>query len=128
VENDKLNELKETSTEIVVGGRKLYLRYSLNALAALEDEYGSMEAALNIDSKEPMMGKLRKLLFVGLRAIQPEITEDEVGETFTMADMEQFQTAIQEAVKTGLPEDTTTEGAVDENPLARHGKGKHKRG
>jgi hypothetical protein len=102
---NKLSKLQKKSIEIEVDGETFYLRYDLNALVALEEEYGDIEVAFDFEEdSKGAIGKLRKVLFVGLQANHAGITEDEVGGMFTMENLNSFQEAITKAMDTAMPE------------------------
>jgi len=104
--SDKIAKLQKKSVEIVVDESKYYLRYDLNALVRLEDAYGNIEAAFDFE-ENPVgaIGKLRKILFVGLEANHPKITEEAVGAMFTVENFGEFQTAIGKAMDLAMPEE-----------------------
>ena len=102
---DKLSKLRKKSIEIKVDEESFYLRYDLNALVALEEAYGDIEAAFDFD-ENPVgaIGKLRKVLQVGLQANHAGLSEEEVGSLFTMENLGDFQAAIGQAMDTAMPE------------------------
>lgn len=101
----KLAKLQKKSVEIHVEGKTLYLRYNLNALIKLEDAYENIEEAFDFEENpKGAMGKLRKVLWVGLNANHGEITEEEVGEMFTIENIAEFQDAIGKAMNAAMPE------------------------
>ncbi len=102
----KLSKLRKKSIEIKVEEEVFYLRYDLNALIALEEAYGNIEAAFDFD-EDPRgaIGKLRKVLHVGLQANQPGLSEEEVGSMFTMENLSDFQDAIGSAMNIAMPEE-----------------------
>ena len=103
---DKLAKLRKKSVEIKVDDDLYFLRYDLNALVALEDAYENIEDALNFEENPTgAIGKLRKVLFVGLMANHPEMTEDEVGGLFTVENLADFQEAIAKAMDAAMPEE-----------------------
>ena len=101
----KLSEMQKRSIEVKVDDQILYLRYDLNALAALEEKYGDIDSAFNFeeDSKN-IISKLRFVLHVGLHANQPDMTVEDVGGLFTLENLQEFQDAIGGAVEQGMPE------------------------
>lgn len=79
------------------------LRYDLNALALLEERYGDLDKALNaFNTGSPRA--LRFLLYAGLVHEDGDLTEAGAGALFAMADIRDLGQAINEAVRTGLPE------------------------
>jgi len=111
---DKLAKLRKKSVEITVDEEIFYLRYDLNALCELEDAYENIEDAFNFEENpKGAIGKLRKVLFVGLKANHPEITEATVGGMFTVENLSEFQDAIAKAMDIAMPE-----GDDGKNPKA----------
>ena len=109
----KLSKLQKKSIEIKVDGDAYYLRYDLNALVALENEYGDIEQAFDFDENpKGAIGKLLKVLYVGLQANHKEISEQDVGSIFTMENLADFQEAVGRAMNTAMPEQAVEE----ENP------------
>jgi hypothetical protein len=105
-EKDKLSKMQKKSIEIVVDDKPLYLRYDLNALVELETAYGDIEKAFDFDEDSTgAIGKLRKVLHVGLLANHPDLTEEEVGALFTMENLNDFQEAVGKAMETAMPEE-----------------------
>jgi len=103
---DKIAKLRKKSVEIEVDESKYYLRFDLNALVRLEDAYGNIEAAFDFEENPTgAIGKLRKILFVGLEANHPELTEEEVGAMFTVENLGEFQIAIGKAMDLAMPEE-----------------------
>ena len=102
---DKIANLLKKSVEIEVDDAKYYLRFDLNALVRLEDAYGNIETAFDFE-ENPVgaIGKLRKILFVGLEANHPNITEEEVGAMFSVVNLGEFQTAIGKAMDLAMPD------------------------
>jgi len=102
----KLSKLRKKSIEIKVEEEVYYLRYDLNALIELEEEYGDIEAAFDFEENpKGAIGKLRKVLYVGLQANHADISEEEVGGLFTMANLADFQEAIGSAMNMAMPEE-----------------------
>ncbi len=102
----KLSKLRKKSIEITVEEEVFYLRYDLNALITLEEAYGDIEQAFDFDENPTgAIGKLRKVLAVGLQANHPELSEDEVGSLFTMENLADFQAAIGQAMDSAMPEE-----------------------
>lgn len=102
---DKLAKLRKKSVEISVDKEIYFLRYDLNALVELENAYDNIEEAFNFEENpKGAIGKLRKVLFVGLQANHPEITEKEVGAMFTVENLGEFQEAIAKAMDAAMPD------------------------
>jgi hypothetical protein len=103
---DKLDKLRKKSIEIKVEEEPYYLRYDLNALVKLEESYGDIEKAFDFENNPGgAIGKLRKVLFVGLQANHKELTEEDVGNLFTLENLSDFQAAIGMAMEAAMPEE-----------------------
>lgn len=103
---DTLSKLQKKSIKIKVDEDTLYLRYDLNALVSLESAYGDIEAAFDFDEDSAgAIGKLRKVLHVGLLANHPDLTEEDVGALFTMENLNDFQEAVGKAMESAMPEE-----------------------
>ena len=101
----KLSKLQKKSIEIEVDDDTFFLRYDLNALVTLEECYGDIESAFDFEENPGgAIGKLRKVLHVGLQANHKGISEEEVGAMFTMDNLADFQEAIGKAMETAMPE------------------------
>ena len=110
----KLSKLQKKSIRIKVDGESYYLSYDLNALVALENEYGDIEQAFEFDENpKGAIGKLLKVLFVGLQANHKDISELDVGAIFTMENLADFQEAVGRAMNTAMPEQVVDD---EENP------------
>lgn len=104
--DNKLAKLRKKSVEIEVGEATYYLRYDLNALVELEEAYENIEEAFNFEENpKGAIGKLRKVLYVGLRANHPDITERDVGALFTVENLGDFQDAIGAAMNIAMPDE-----------------------
>ncbi len=111
---DKLAKLRKKSVSIEVDGDKYFLRYDLNALVELEDAYDNIEQAFNFEENpKGAISKLRKVLYAGLMANHPDMTEKAVGELFTVENLGDFQEAIAKAMDAAMPDE-----AERKNPKA----------
>ena len=71
-------------------GKERTIRFTLNALAELEDKFGSVQAAFDKLEKEKSMKALRTILWAGLLHESPDITEHEVGDLIDLGYMAQL--------------------------------------
>jgi hypothetical protein len=103
---EKLAKLRKKSVEILVDGESYFLRYDLNALVELEDNYDNIEDAFNFEENpKGAISKLRKVLYVGLKANHKDISEEEVGGMFTVENLAEFQEAIAKAMDAAMPDE-----------------------
>jgi len=105
-DSKQLAKLQKKSVEITIEDDTYFLRYDLNALVELEEAYENIEEALNFEENpKGAIGKLRKVLYVGLKANHPDISERDVGALFTVENLPEFQEAIAKAMDAAMPED-----------------------
>lgn len=75
-------------------GVEYELRFTLNALAELEDRYGSPQAAFDKLEKEQSMKALRFILWAGMQSAHPNMTETQVGNLIDTANMQDLMESI----------------------------------
>lgn len=78
------------------------LLFDLNAFACLEEEYGSIDAALNALA-EGKVKALRAVLWAGLVHGDDALTVKDVGHLITLADLQRVTEAVNEALSQALP-------------------------
>ena len=100
VSNAKQQIIKVTLRD----GVERKLVFTLNALAELEEKFGSVEKAFDKLEKENSMVALRAILWAGFLYDDPNITEREVGNLIDLAFMETLTNAVSTALETGMPE------------------------
>lgn len=110
-----LDQVREKKTKININGKEMVVRYDLNALAELEENFGSLEDlenALNTGG----MKNLRKILWIGLKHEDENLTEKEVGAAFDLKSLVNVGTIIKEALTGSMPEpEETTEEEKEKN-------------
>lgn len=79
------------------------LVYDLNAFAALEEEQGSVEVALDA-LKKGSVKALRAVLWAGLVHEDEALTVKDVGRLVTLADLQCVTEAVNEAISQALPQ------------------------
>lgn len=99
----KVADVREKTPTIELDGKTYTLRYDFNAWADMEEEYGSMEAAINeLTAAEDLKGKpastTRFFLWVGLHQDMPELTLQDVGRLLNPGNMTQILDGILKAV------------------------------
>ncbi len=93
-------------------GKERTIRFTLNALAELEDKFGSVQAAFDKLEKEKSMKALRTILWAGLLHENPDITEQEVGNLIDLGYMAQLMESIGTALDNDLPKEPVVGAAV----------------
>ena len=91
------------------------LKFTLNALAELEDKYGSVQAAFDKLEKENSMKALRTILWAGFLHENPDLTEQQVGNLIDLDYMETLQQSLGEAFAGDMPEELTDGGTAAPN-------------
>lgn len=83
--------------------KERHLRYDLNALAEVEDAFGSMGSAFAA-LRQGSMKAVRCLLWAGLLHEDPDLTLHDVGALVTMENLGTVSDAIMPAINGGIPE------------------------
>ncbi len=104
-------EVKPKAIKIALSdGVQRTVRFTLNALAELEDKFGSVQAAFDKLEKENSMKALRAILWAGFLHESPELTEQEVGNLIDIAYMQELIGTLNTALEQDLaPEEESGE-------------------
>lgn len=104
-------EVKPKAIKIALSdGVQRTIRFTLNALAELEDKFGSVQAAFDKLEKENSMKALRAILWAGFLHESPELTEQEVGNLIDIAYMQELIGTLNTALEQDLaPEEESGE-------------------
>lgn len=86
----------------IVLDKERTLLFDLNAFACLEEEYGSIEEALDALAKGKVKA-LRAILWAGLQHEDEGLTVKDVGKLLTLADLQRVAEAVNEALAQALP-------------------------
>ena len=126
--------VKAKESKINIEGKEYIVKFTMNSFIELEEEFGSIDEAMDairgipvLDKegnpvmqkvKDPETGEeveeqkrkmslkaIRKFLFVGLMAKQPELTESDVGDVITLANMGEIMKAITDTMASSLPKE-----------------------
>ena len=111
-----LNDVKEKVAEITLrDGVKRPIRYTLNALAELEDKYGSVDAAFEALDKGSVKA-VRFILWAGLISDSPELTEQHVGNLIDVQYLQDLIGTLGTSLENGLPRpEALPDGVQDPN-------------
>ena len=91
-------------------GKELTLKFNLNALYFLEQEYGDIEVAL----EQVQDGKIKAMISITTAALsaggnrQDPYTEQEVADMVDVDDLERIAKALENLLEKGKKEDTLT--------------------
>lgn len=110
--------LKDVKTEPVkitlLDGVERTLRFTLNAMAELEDKYGSVDAAF-AELDKGSIKAVRFILWAGLMHEDPNLTEQQVGNLIDIQYMQELMNSVETALDTDLPEQTEPAKLTDGN-------------
>lgn len=104
------------STITLNDGVERRIKFDLNAMAELEDRYGSVDAAFEALDKQSIKA-LRFILWAGLVHEDESLTEQKVGSLIDMKYLQETMGVLGEALGTDMPNEETPaiEGANDPN-------------
>lgn len=99
VKDVKSKAVKITLTD----GVERTIKFTLNALAELEDRYGSVDEAFKqLDNNS--IKAVRCILWAGLIHEDPELTEQQVGNLIDIQYMQELMASLGEAFDADMPE------------------------
>ena len=98
-----LIDAKAKTTKITLNdGVERELRFTLNAMAEMEDRYGSVDAAFEaLDSNS--IKAVRFVLWAGLMHTDEGLTEKQVGNLIDIQLMNEIMSTMSEAMQSDLP-------------------------
>lgn len=97
----KLEDVKQKAVPVMLDKERSLL-FDLNAMADLEDKYGSMQKAMK-SMTEGSIKAIRALIWAGLKHEDEALTERQVGAMLTMVDMEDVSMKLAEAMEKCMP-------------------------
>lgn len=99
VKDVKSKDIKITLND----GVERTIKFTLNALAELEDRYGSVDEAFKqLDNNS--IKAVRYILWAGLIHEDPELTEQQVGNLIDIQYMQELMASLGEAFDADMPE------------------------
>ncbi len=112
-----LADVKSKTVKITLNdGVERTIKFTLNALAELEDKFGSVQAAFDKLEKENSMKALRAILWAGFLHESPNLTEREVGNLIDIAYMQELVESLGTAFESDMAKDEKpAEGAQSPN-------------
>lgn len=118
-----VKDVKSKSVPLVLmDGKERHLRFTLNALAELEDKYGSVEAAFNKVEQENSVAALRFVLWAGLCWEDEELTERMVGDLIDLNYMQEMIEKLGNALDGDMPVDPQAQAFAARNAAGLPGK------
>ena len=107
-----LRDVKSKKTSITLSdGVERELKFTLNALAEMEDRYGSVDAAFKALEANSIKA-VRLVLWAGLLHTEEGLTEQQVGNLIDVQCMENIMSSIGTAMKNDMPEEKENEVAL----------------
>ena len=99
VKDVKSKDIKITLND----GVERTIKFTLNALAELEDRYGSVDEAFKqLDNNS--IKAVRCVLWAGLIHEDPELTEQQVGNLIDIQYMQELMSSLNDAFDSNMPE------------------------
>ena len=103
-------DVKSKTVKITLNdGVERTIKFTLNALAELEDKFGSVQAAFDKLEKENSMKALRAVLWAGLLWKEPDLTEKQVGDLIDLSLMQDIAQSLNDAFEADMPQDNIAE-------------------
>lgn len=105
----KSEVMKDEGVKITLGNKDFEVKFDLNALCNLQDEFGELDEAFkSLDMKD--LKKIRKLLRIALaNGENIDITELEVGALINLDNIHEVTDTLTKALNGAMPS-TTEEG------------------
>ncbi len=97
-------DLQPQITSIVLKGKKYMMNFDLNAMAELEDIFGSLRIAIT-QLKQRKLKAVRSFLYAVLKSSDESLTEFEVGKLIDMNNFNDIEKAITKLINNAFEED-----------------------
>jgi hypothetical protein len=97
-------------------GKERHLRFTLNALAELEERFGSTEAAFSKVENESSVVALRAILWAGLLWEEPDLTEFDVGNLIDINYMSEMLSTLTAALSADMPDTSAGKLPAGDSP------------
>ena len=109
-----VSEVKGKTVKITLNdGVERTIKFTLNALAELEDKFGSVQAAFDKLEKENSMKALRTILWAGFLHEDATLTEQQVGNLIDLAYMQELVSSLNTAFENDM-----SQGEVSAEPAS----------
>lgn len=96
-------DLQAQSTTIELKGKKYDMNFDLNAMAELEDIFGSLQIAI-AELKKKKLKAVRSFLYAVLKSTDENLTEFEVGRLIDMNNFTSIEKAITKLINNAFEE------------------------
>lgn len=109
-----VKEVKQKAITITLSdGVERTLKFTLNAMAELEDKYGSVDAAFEALDKGSIKA-VRCVLWAGLIHAEPNLTEQEVGNLIDVQYMQNLMGSLEDAFASDIPNEQSVGTEVED--------------
>lgn len=114
-------DLQVQTTTIELKGRKYEMNFDLNAMAELEDIFGTLQIAI-AELKKKKLKAVRSFLYAVLKSTDESLTEFEVGKLIDMNNFTTIEKAITKLINNAFEEDENDdkETSQSKNELPDH--------
>lgn len=100
----KLNQVKRKAVKVVLSdGKEREIKFTLNAMAELEDKYGSVEEAFKQLEKGSIKA-IRFMLWASIIDEDEELTERQIGNLIDMNSIKEIMDALSTASDQDMPQ------------------------
>lgn len=114
-------DLQVQTTKIELKGRTYEMNFDLNAMAELEDIFGTLQIAI-AELKKKKLKAVRSFLYAVLKSTDETLTEFEVGKLIDMNNFTTIEKAITKLINNAFEEDENDdkETSQSKNELPDH--------
>lgn len=111
-----VKDVKSAAVKITLtDGVERTIKFTLNAMAELEDRYGSVEEAFKqLDNGS--IKAVRCILWAGLIHEDPDLTEQQVGNLIDLQYLQELMSSIGEAFDNDMPNEQSLPEEAGQNP------------
>lgn len=113
-------DLQPQKTIIELKGKKYEMNFDLNAMAELEDIFGSLRIAI-VELKKKKLKAVRSFLYAVLKSTDETLTEFEVGKLIDMNNFTSIEKAITKLINNAFEEEQSDDKeATSKNEKSDH--------
>lgn len=113
-------DLQPQKTIIELKGKKYEMNFDLNAMAELEDIFGSLRIAI-VELKKKKLKAVRSFLYAVLKSTDESLTEFEVGKLIDMNNFTSIEKAITKLINNAFEEEQSDDKeATSKNEKSDH--------
>ena len=112
-------DLQPKHATMVLKGKQYEMNFDLNAMAELEDIFGSLQVAIS-ELKKKKLKAVRSFLYAVLKSSDKNLTEFEVGKLIDMNNFTSIEKAITKLINNAFEEDESDEKETSKNVQPDH--------